>query len=357
MSLWYSRVAWPEADVVAEQIPVVPLPVGADAGQEGEDHGGDDPMRTSRAWGRRRPGSARTSSSGRRPGRLLGGDPVGDDQVDEHQDEEDADEDQRQHHLGQQHAPEHRGEADRLEPQVVGPEPGQAPQRGDQQDQRDDADEQCRCRSRREGRGSRRGRSAGVRMRRASLMGASGCGWQGRGKSRALPVTGDRHQQAAAAAVGRRVQLTGRETPRPWAVRRPGRRRRSRGRDRRCPRRPSAAGAVRRRRARCPARTPRPGRRRRCARCAGSSTPGRPSRRALDHRPVLVVARAGPVRRRTLARGGAAGTRRWSSPASRARSSTSGGLRSTPPDRSSVSDREGHAGRRRFVQQGLGGAA
>ena len=75
-------VGGPEGDVVAEQIPVVPLPVGADSGQQGEDRGGDDPHR---------PGVraddiavAHHQLVGRARRRLVGGDPVGDDQVAEH---------------------------------------------------------------------------------------------------------------------------------------------------------------------------------------------------------------------------------------------------------------------------------
>ena len=118
-----------------------------------------------------------------------------------------ADEDQGQQHLGQQHAAEHRGEADRLEPQVVRPEPGQAAQRGDQDDEHHDRADHDRC-----GSAARRAASGGAcrrgyALRTASLIGqVSGCGWQGRGKSRpsrrSHPVTGTSRQRQPGWAGG-----------------------------------------------------------------------------------------------------------------------------------------------------------
>ena len=125
-----------KVDVVAEQIPVVPLLVGAHPGEEGEDNGGDD--------------ADQSSPLGvdlavplhqvvlRSDGRHIRRHPVGDGQAAEQHDEEDDDEDRAQGDLGEQHAAEHRGEVHLREPQVVGPEASQSPERGQQQDRHHD---------------------------------------------------------------------------------------------------------------------------------------------------------------------------------------------------------------------------
>ena len=88
---------------------------------------------------------------------IVAGQPVAHDQVDPHHDEEDRPEDPEEPELDDQQGGEDVVESDRGEPQAVGVDVGQGPQRGQQDDQDDDgADDPPPGPSPRAGRAGRR---------------------------------------------------------------------------------------------------------------------------------------------------------------------------------------------------------